>query len=252
MSSQRDGGSPKVVEMKQESRYPAVTTSRQQIRRMLEITPFSHRELDAARIIYPEMQDTDTLNSFRELRTKLMQLAGKANFSVMVSSLVVGGGSTYVAENLAAAVALDFEKTALFLDCNKPTSARDKLINSTPEFGISDFLDDPTLTVSDIIYATGIPRLRKIPMGNLANAGSELFLSDRMEALIYEIKDRYPERYIILDAPPISTSPNARVLAQLCDFTVLVVPYGRATKVQIEAGINSIPKNKFAGVVFNN
>lgn len=247
-----DRNSTKILDLQFEENLPAVTSSKQQIRRMLELRPFTYEELDAAKIIYPAMKDTSVLNTFRELRTKLMQKAGKNNFSLMVSSLVENGGSTYVSQNLAAAFALDFEKTALLVECDKSNRHKENLLFSPPDFGITDYLDDSTLSVSDIIYATGVPRLRKIPIGNLASGKSELFLSDRMEGFVEEIKNRYADRFIIMDAPPIATSADSRILAELCDYSLLVIPYGRATKLQISAGINSIPKNKLAGVVFNN
>ncbi len=109
-----------------------------------------------------------------------------------------------------------------------------------------------SLNVSDVIYASGVPRLRVTPIGSRPDESSEYFSSDRMEEFIKEAKSRYRERYTIVNAPPVNSSPDARLLADLCDYSVLVVPYGRVTKMQITAGINSIPANKFAGVVFNN
>lgn len=235
-----------------EKHPPAVTTSKQQIRRMEEIKSLSYEELDTAKIIYPGMTDVKTLNTFRELRTTLMQKAKKTNFSVMVSSLAPEGGSTYISENLAASIALDFEKTALLVTCCNSFSKHDQQIFSATDYGLTDYIEDTTLAVSDIIYSSGIPRLRKTPLGNHGTSGSEFFLSERMGEFIKEVRSRYEERYIIIDAPPVNSSSDARILADLCDFTVLVVPYGKVTNLQIIAGINSIPSKKFAGLVFNN
>lgn len=240
-----------LLTMPLDSNLPSVITPKQQIRQMLDIKPLSYEELDAAKIIYPGMQDVDTLNTFRELRNKLLQKSNKENFTLMVSSLASNGGGTYISENLAAAFALDFEKTALLVDCNAANPSSEKLL-STADIGLTDFLEDPSISASDIIYSTGIPRLRMTPIGTRTAQGSELFSSDRMEAFINEVKNRYPERHIIIDAPPINSSPDSRVLADLCDYSILVVPYGKVTKMQISAGINSIPKEKLAGLIFNN
>lgn len=230
---------------------PSISASKDQIRRMLEIKILSHEELDQKKIIHPAMKDIKTLNDFRALRTKLIQKSEQSNFSIMVSSLTPEGGSTYISENLAAAFALDFERTALLIDTNSESN-KEQLLSPAPEFGLTDYLINPDLLVSDVIYATGIPRLRKTPIGGHASSSSELFTADRMNDFINETKNRYPERVLIFDAPPVAVSPNARIIAELCDFTILVVPYGRVTKLQITASINSIPSNKFAGVVFNN
>lgn len=255
-NSNRTFGSdkPNVRAMVLEENLPTLSTAKQQIRSMAEITPLSYEELDAARIIYPGMKDFKTLNAFRELRTKLIQKADKKNFTVMISSLAHGGGGTYVSTNLAAAIALDFEKTALLVDCNITSSvpSESQLTPPSTDHGLVDFLDDLSLSVADVIYASGIPRLRMVPLGKTVASGSELFSSDRMEELITELKGRYNERFVIIDAPPINSSPDARVLADLCDYVVLVVPYGKVTRLQITAGINSVPSKKFAGLVFNN
>jgi Mrp family chromosome partitioning ATPase len=198
------------------------------------------------------MPDVKTLNIFRQLRTKLMQKAKNSNFSLLVSSIAPEGGSTYISENLAASIALDFEKTALLVSCSNSLSKHDKLVCPSTDYGLTDYIDDTSLTASDIIYASGIPRFRKVPIGSYGTSSSELFVSERMSEFMKEIKSRYNERHIILDAPPINSSSDARVLADHCDFTVLVVPYGKVTNLQITAGINSIPTNKFAGLVFNN
>lgn len=231
--------------------HSSISASKQQIRKMLEINNLSNEELEEKKIIYPGMSDLKMLNTFRDLRTKLMQKCSKKNGTIMISSIVSTGGSTYVSQNLAAAFALDFEKTSLLIDCNNENH-QDNLLSPEPEYGLTDYLFDPSLNISDIIYSTGIPRLRKTPIGNHRSSSSELFISDRMNNFINEVKNRYPERYIIIDTPPITSSPISRIIAELCDLTVLVVPYGKVSKLQISAGINSIPKQKLAGVVFNN
>ena len=72
----------------------------------------------AYKIIYPGMQQRDVLNSFRDLRTRLLQRAKGENFVLLVSSLSHGGGSSFVAMNIAACFALDEQKTAIYIDCN--------------------------------------------------------------------------------------------------------------------------------------
>ena len=238
--------------MSLDDNLPTLSSSRQQIRQMQDINLLSYDQIEALKIIYPGMKDIKTLNTFRDLRTKLLQSSGKNNFSIMVTGLSSEAGTTYVSRNLAAAIALDFEKTSLLVDCNILNPSGDDLLSGTSDLGLTDYLEDQTITCSDIIYSTGIPRLRMTPIGSRQHQSSEYFTSDRMEEYLDEVKSRYPERFIILDTPPINQSPDARVLADLCDLAIIVVPYGRVSKMQITAGINSVPQEKFAGLVFNN
>ena len=225
---------------------------RSQINHMTELREFSGHELDELKILHSGMADRRVLNAFRDLRTKLLQRSQHNNFICMVTSLGEGGGASYVSANLAAAFALDKSKTSLLIDCNLYDPSVDKLLSMDAEYGVTDFLDNGDLDVQDIIYASGIPRLRGIPIGGNRERGAEHFSSLRMNLFIQNIKTRYPDRFIIADAPSINTSAEARILADLCDLVVLVVPYGKVTSSQILSGIERIDKNKLAGLVFNN
>lgn len=226
--------------------------TRHQIRQMAEVRGLSREEMDERKIIHPAMQNRDVLNVFRDLRTLLLQRAGKQNFSVAVTSLSHGGGASYVALNLAAAFALDHAKTSLLVDCNLYAPSVDKLLYVEPEYGLTEYLENPSLGVDDIIYSSGVPRMRIIPVGHSHLAGAEYYASSRMERFLGDVRDRYPDRYVVLDTPPVGLSAEARILIELCDFVLLVVPYGKVTQEQVLSGVESLPADKFAGVVFNN
>lgn len=222
------------------------------IRRMAEVLLLSPEELTERRIIYPGMPQREVLNEFREIRTKLLQKAGQQNFVLLVSSLTEHGGSSFTAINLAAAFALDERKTSLYIDCNLHDPYAAKLLPTEPEYGLTDYLENPSLTVEDIIYASGIPRLRVIPSGAMRETAVEYFNSLRMEELMRSLKQRYPDRFIILDVPAVSIGAEARILAQLCDYAALVVPFGKVTTSQVLSGIDAVGKERFAGLIFNN
>ena len=226
--------------------------SASQIRKMAEITPLSAAELEDQKIVFPGMANTAVLNTFREIRTKLVQKADKNNFVLMVTPVCHDGGGSFIALNMAAVFALDQTKTALLIDCNlyKPTANR--LLGVEPDFGLTDYLVNPDLDVDDIIYASGIDRLRVIPVGSHIEGGAEYFTSERMHEFVQSVKKRYPDRFIIIDAPPVGLSAEGQILAELSDYLVLVVPYGKVTDQQIVSAVNSAGKEKVSGVIFNN
>jgi Mrp family chromosome partitioning ATPase len=81
---------------------------------------------------------------------------------------------------------------------------------------------------------------------------TEVFTSALMRDLFQDLKNRYSDRYIIVDAPPITKSADAEILSDFCDYVLLVVPYGKATESQILAAARAIDEKKLLGVVFNN
>jgi len=223
-----------------------------QIVRMKEPRILSPEDLEERRIIYPESTDRVAVNRFRELRTRLLQLSGGENFSLVVSSAVEGGGASFIVLNLAAAFAFDHTKTALVIDCNLREPTLHSMLDLTPDMGLTDFLEDADMDIATIIYPTGIKRLRLIPAGSRRESAAEFFTSFRMRQFLYAVRRRYPDRFIIIDAPSINESPDARILSDLCDYTLLVLPHARVTESQALRAASAVSPDKLAGVVINN
>ncbi len=229
----------------------SVLKSEQQISRIQEPQRQSQGELIARRIIFPEMRDRQVCNSFRDLRTSLFRNIGIKNFVLMVTAAAGQSGSSFVARNLAAAVAFDRGRTALLIDCNPRNPSVDDLIPKGGALpGLTDYLCGTESHIESIIYRTGIPRLRVIPVGLNRELGQEHFISPQLHTLLEHVRERYPERSIIVDAPPL-TEADARILAELCDYLLLVVRYGHSTKTQITSAISSLDPNRVVGTVFN-
>lgn len=227
-------------------------SSREEIRRMAEIGWLSYAELEDLKIIHPGMAQASVLNAFRELRTNLYKLSqGKENFVLLVTSIVPGGGSSFVSMNLGAAIALDESKTSILVDGNIYHPSLHRILPIDIDFGLVDYLENVTLELKDVIYSTGVRRMRLIPAGSQRQLGTEFFTSSRMRRLITELRERYRDRYVIIDAPSLGTCADARILTELCDYVLLVVPRARALEGQIAASIEAIGENKLAGVIFN-
>jgi len=222
-----------------------------QIVRMQEPRRLTPDDLDERRIIYPESSNRALVNKFRDLRTKLLEVSGGNNFTLVVSGASEGAGSSFVALNLAAAFAFDQAKTALIIDCNLREPSLHTVLDVMPETGLTDFLDDPDYDIGRILYPTGIPRLRLIPAGSRRETPAEFFTSFRMKQFLQAIRRRYPDRFIVLDTAPISESPDARILTELCDYGMLVVPHGRITPTTAEQAATAFNPEKFVGAIIN-
>lgn len=227
--------------------------AREEIQRMAEVSRLGYAEMEELGLIHPGMKNMASLNAFRELRTNLYQSMSEGQSSVvLVTALCPGGGSSYVTLNLGAAIALDESKTSIVVDCNVYDPSLHRLLPVDPDFGLVDYLEDTSLEIKDVIYATGVRRLRILPGGTRRQPGTEYFTSGRMRRLVQELRSRYRDRHVIIDAPSIGASTDARILAELCDLVVLVVPFGKVTQGQIAAGIEAIGRRKLAGIVFDN
>ncbi len=222
------------------------------IRDMSQKVLWGPDDLARRKIIYPGMQQREVLNAFREIRAKLLLKTKSKNGVLLVSSVGRSGGSSFSAINLATAFALDEQKTALYIDCSLHSDQGYQFVAEEPGYGLIDYLENDQLTLDDVLYSSGVPRLRIIPGGEPRETAAEHFNSSRMGDLIREVHSRYEDRFVVLDAPSVSVSAEARILSQYCDSAILVVPFGQVVSSQVLAGIDAVGKERFAGVVFNN
>jgi protein-tyrosine kinase len=221
-----------------------------QIARMRIGVPATPQRLEALRIIHPEFSDLHSLDLFRELRTRLLQACPVPNPVILVTGVRAGCGTSFVSRNLAAAIALDEDRTALLIDCNlrRPTADR---IFDLGGAGLIDYLRDHDIGVEAILHPAGLPRLRVIPAGGSSPHGGDRLASLRMRALIDELRNRYADRCVVLDAPPARGAPEARLLAERADLVVLVAGEGMHTDEHLLQAAQAFEPARFAGVVFN-
>lgn len=230
----------------------SLTPSKSQIRNMSVGSILSDGELAKKRFVYPGMKDRGLLNIYRNLRTKLLGLSPTSNFTTLVTSVVPCSGSSLISTNIAATFAFDEGKTALLIEGNVLSPSLVNLFDlEDTAIGLMEYLESDTVSVSDILYETGISRLRFIPTGKILENSAEHFTSRKMEQVISEVRERYPERYPIIDAPSINESADTRILLDLCDQVILVIPYGKCSEEQIRNAALVIGKEKLCGVVLN-
>ncbi len=222
------------------------------IARMREPGLQDKSELLSRGIILPESAENGTVQAFREIRTKILQKTHGRNCVVMVTSVSGRAGASFVASNLGVAFAFDAGKTALIMDCNLRNPGLQKLFSDPSLPGLTDYLESGNMDVADIIHPVGIERLRVIPAGKKREVPSEYFTSSLMKKLLHTLRQRYPERFVIIDAPPMSDTADTQILAEMCDYILLVVPYGKVTTAQVDSCIKALDAKKLLGTIFNN
>lgn len=222
------------------------------ITRIAETTALSPAQMQDRAIISPTSMGQPQVDAFREVRTRLLATSNDNNIVTLVAPVSRGSGGSYVARNLAAAFAFDETKSAVLIDCDlyRPTQHTTMRINPF-KGGLVNYLEDPATFIADMLYETGIPRLRLVPAGAAPKRNSEYFSSFRMRLLVDSLRSRYPDRYLFMDSPPVRGAPDARILADIADVVVLVAGYGRDSPDDIARAAANFDPNKFAGVVFN-
>jgi Mrp family chromosome partitioning ATPase len=229
-----------------------LSSSRRSIANIDQPERFTKAELTARRLIYSTMSDQKTLNHYRNLRTRLLSTTKKENFVTMVTPVVPDKEAMLVSANLAATFALDEAKTSMLIEANIDDPGLNTTFDMSGKQGLIDYLESDELDSGTVLHKSGIARLGVVPSGTVRENAAEYFTSDKMQSLIHELVNRYPDRFPIINAPSILESAEARILAELCDQVILVVPYGGCSEEQILKASVLIGAEKLSGLVLNN
>jgi protein-tyrosine kinase len=212
--------------------------------------PMAIADMKKNKLVYSGMKNRAVLNAYRDLRIQLTDKQESENFTVMISSVDSSDNSVLTAMNLAISFSLDINSSALLVDCNPYGTDLQSLITSVFDIGITDYIQDQKTDLDKIIYPSGIERVSVIPAGNNSSSAVEQFSSNLMQELLYELRNRYSDRFIVLNAPPVLSSSEARVLARYCDHNVLTVPYGKADINMIEDAVEALGAANVSGIVY--
>ncbi len=188
----------------------------------------------------------------RFLRSKITRpSSGNPPRTILVSSALMGEGKSFVACNLAAGIAQTPEEYALLVDSDlRNPSAHRVLGIPADERGLSTYLSD-NAGLPELLKKTAIEKLTFLPAGNSASTPAELLSTQKMRELIGELRERYPDRFIIIDSAPLALAPETSVIANQVDAVLLVVRHGSTPRDAVRHALKGIKKEKLMGVVYN-
>ena len=195
---------------------------------------------------------------YREIKRKLLRNAFgalsktlKNSNIIMVSSARPSEGKTFTAINLALSFAAEQDKTVLLVDADvlKPNVTRTLRVN--PGEGLMEYLLDENKDISDVLYRTNVDKLRIIPAGQTHHLSTELLASERMNETIDEFSNRYPDRIVIIDTPPLIGINESAVLASFAGQAVIVTEEGRTKLNDINNIVERLNPDMAVGFVVN-
>jgi exopolysaccharide/PEP-CTERM locus tyrosine autokinase len=189
---------------------------------------------------------------YRKLKSSLTAYIRGDNFRnvIMVTSSVSGEGKSLTSLNLAITLAHDLDHTVLLVDADLRKPSIQEYLSIETTRGLSDHLKDGT-PLCDLLIKTGIGRLNLLPAGTPMRNPVELFSSQRMKEFVSEIRNRYPDRFIIIDTPPLLPFAEARSLSNIVDGIIFVIREGKTTPENISDALKTIDTKKLVGSVFN-
>ena len=197
-------------------------------------------------------------DEFRQIKRKLINNAfGNASKTlnnsnlVMITSSKPNEGKTFVAINLALSLALEQDKTVLLIDADVLRPSVNRELGLTDVDGLMEYLLGEKQDIGDVIYRTNINKLNIVPAGKPHHLSNELLSSDKMHALANELAQRYPDRIVIFDCPPLLGVTETVVLSSLMGQALVVVEESKTHIADIKEATENLSDELALGLVLN-
>ena len=188
---------------------------------------------------------------FRILRSKLLFTeSDKPRRVIMVTSAEPQDGKSLVAANLAVSIAQGINSYVLLVDCDLRRPSLHRSFGLRAKQGLREYLETGA-SVGHYLLKTQVEKLTLLPAGRPLESPSELLCSPKMQLLAEEIKERYEDRFLILDTPPAQFFADASSLFSIVDGVILVVRQGKTSGELVKEVIETIRRDKILGVVLN-
>ncbi len=191
------------------------------------------------------------IEAYKVLRTRIqMAIAEKGWNTILITSPNPGEGKTLTTINLGLTFAQSYNQTVLMLDCDLRRQSIHRVLGLESDGGIVDYLinDKP---LQDFIIWPGVEKLTLISGGSVIQNSAEILGSDRMQLLLGEMKQRYEDRILLIDSPPVLTGADTLALASHVDCFAMVVQEGRTRMREVKKSLDLLPAEKFLGFVLN-
>ena len=163
--------------------------------------------------------------SVRSVRTNLSFIANEKKSKVIcITSEIAGEGKSFITVNLSSTLSL-IDKKIILIAADLRRSRIHKTFRVSNEKGLSNYLANQC-EMEDIIMKSTQPGLDIIVSGPVPPNPSELLHSDKMKALINELKKSYD--VVMIDTAPIGLVSDGIPLIRMSDINIFVIRSGKS------------------------
>ncbi len=217
--------------------------------------------LQLAGCIVPAGERTQIVEEFRLIKRPLLlkafatddQRTRNGNL-IMVTSARPGEGKSHTAVNLAMSMVSEHDLNVLLVDADMHNTSEHSsmgMLGVTAEKGLLNVVADPSTDLADVLKRTDIPNLTLLPAGTDVMNPTELLASNRMGQLVEELAERYPDRVIIIDTPPVLATSEPSVLAMHVGQLLFVVEAEKTSQKAIESALTLLGGCQNINLVLN-
>jgi capsular exopolysaccharide synthesis family protein len=198
-------------------------------------------------------RESPASEQYKILREQVKRLRIESGIRTLsITSPVKRDGKTTVAVNLAAALSLDYEENVLLVDGDLRAPSVHRYFNASQSPGLTDYLSSNCkIHLKSLVQDTFLPGLRILSSGRPSHFASELLAKERMTRVIEEAQAEFAGHHIIIDSPPILSTPDPLVIARHVDGVLLVMRAGKTPRDYLTKALQSLNSHQVMGVVLN-
>jgi exopolysaccharide/PEP-CTERM locus tyrosine autokinase len=215
-----------------------------------EIVPLPNVSPYLVTITEPESGIAEEYRKLKSMIVRLTHQKGLLN-TLLVTSATMGEGKTLTALNLAVTLAQQYDHTVLLVDADFRGPSIHRYLGIEPSAGLADCLTDGR-GIEEMLIRVHNDKLTFLPAGRSVKNPLELLSSRRMKDIMREMKERYGDRYVIVDSPPVLSFADAQTLSTLVHGVIFVVKEGSVSIDKVTDAMTLMRDGSMLGVVFNN
>ncbi|HKQ25363.1 MAG TPA: XrtA-associated tyrosine autokinase [Burkholderiales bacterium] len=207
-------------------------------------------------MIAPDGERTPIAEGFRRIKRQILANVDRAKAGappnlILITSALSGEGKTFCAINLAISIAMERDRSVLLVDADVAKPSVPKTLGLKAEQGLLDVLLDRRVELADVLCKVDIGKLTILQAGTAHQHATELLASDAMRVLLQEMAERYHDRIIIFDSPPLLAASEAGALASQMGQIVMVVESGKTAAAAVKAALGRIESSNVTGLLLN-
>lgn len=193
----------------------------------------------------------DEADRLKILRMQILNTLGNGRKNtLLVTSANHQEGKTLTAINLAISFSHQMNRTVLLVDSDIRKPSIHHVLGLGEHPGLSDYLSG-NAGLSDLFVNPGMDRLVILPGGKPMRNSAELLASPRMAQLFEDIKQRYPERFIIFDGAPVLKSADPLVFSNFIESIMIVVEAEKTSRHDLGRVFEMLKGKPIIGTVLN-
>lgn len=217
----------------------------------LPVHPVPEERLEQERILGPGATGPGA-PALKMLRTQVLKrLAQQGANTLAVVGAAPGAGKTLTAINLAIAIAADAGHTALLVDFDLRNPSIHRRFGIEPARGVEDCLLGRRPVQECMVKLAGYERLTLLPAIGHVAASSELLAASRTAEVVREMRERYANRVLIFDLPPVLHADDALAVSRYMQAGLLVVAEARTRRADVQRTLQLLRDLPIVGTVLN-